>query len=59
MKMNQTSIFISSEKSVGFDAQQGFLGYQSFIIDALADESTNTAYISNVSPGQRGIFMNM
>ena len=53
---NESDLYSFLGESVGFDAQQGFLGYQSFIIDALADESTNTAYISNVSPESEGYF---
>lgn len=35
----------------GFKAQQAFLGYQSYILDADADSDNNTLYTSNVSPG--------
>ena len=41
---------------VGFMAQQGFLGYESLIIDAETVASTNTVYISNVSSGSEGYF---
>ena len=51
---NKSDLYLYLGENVGFDAQQGFLGYQSFIIDATVDESTNTAYISNVSSGSEG-----
>ena len=51
---NESDLYLYLGENVGFDAQQGFLGYQSFIIDATVDESTNTAYISNVSSGSEG-----
>ena len=51
---NESDLYLYLGENVGFDAQQGFLGYQSFIIDAVVDESTNRAYISNVSQGTKG-----
>ena len=51
---NESDLYLYLGENVGFDAQQGFLGYQSFIIDAVVDESTNRAYISNVSSGTEG-----
>ncbi|MDG1386110.1 MAG: hypothetical protein P8P33_03710 [Flavobacteriaceae bacterium] len=51
---NESDLYSYLGENIGFDAQQGFLGYQSFIIDAVVDESTNRAYISNVSPGTEG-----
>lgn len=51
---NESDLYLYLGENVGFDAQQGFLGYQSFIIDAVVDESTNRAYISNVSPAAEG-----
>ena len=51
---NESDLYLYLGENVGFDAQQGFLGYQSFIIDAVVDESTNRAYISNVSSGSEG-----
>ena len=51
---NESDLYSFLGENVGFDAQQGFLGYQSFIIDAVVDESTNTVYISNVSPATEG-----
>ena len=51
---NESALYSYLGENIGFDAQQGFLGYQSFIIDAVVDESTNRAYISNVSPGTEG-----
>jgi hypothetical protein len=36
----------------GFGAQQGFLGYQSFLIDSTDDsDPTNTSYVSNTGTG--------
>ena len=46
--------YLNQIDEVGFKAQQGFLGYESLIIDALTLQSTNTAYISNVSPAAEG-----
>jgi hypothetical protein len=35
----------------GFAHQQAFLGYESYILDPEFDEDSNTAYFSNVEPG--------
>ncbi|WP_298536262.1 OmpP1/FadL family transporter [uncultured Algibacter sp.] len=35
----------------GFAHQQGFLGYESYILDPEFDDDENTAYFSNVEPG--------
>lgn len=35
----------------GFQYQQAFLGYESFIIEAFEDDDTNTDYFSNIAPG--------
>ncbi|MES2574328.1 MAG: outer membrane protein transport protein [Bacteroidota bacterium] len=36
---------------LGNGAQQAFLGYQAYIINPVAETSSNTSYISNVTPG--------
>jgi len=51
---NESDLYLYLGENIGFDAQQSFLGYQSFIIDAAVDESTNTTYLGNVSPGSEG-----
>jgi len=35
----------------GFANQQGFLGYESYILEPDADEDSNTVYTSNIAPG--------
>lgn len=35
----------------GFRAQQAFLGYQAYVIEAAADDPENTSYYSLISPG--------
>lgn len=35
----------------GFDAQQAFLGYQAFVIDAVDENNNNSAYTSNTPSG--------
>jgi hypothetical protein len=35
----------------GFANQQGFLGYESYILEPETDEDTNTVYTSNIAPG--------
>lgn len=46
--------FLASE--FGYSAQQGFLGYQSYVIEADEDTPINTSYYSNVAPGAGGFF---
>ena len=43
-------------ENFGFDTQQGFLGYQSYIIEANLDEPLNTDYYSTVNPASNGYF---
>lgn len=38
-------------QDIGYQAQQGFLGYQAFIINPVKDTDDNTAYESNISNG--------
>lgn len=53
---NVSSLYEYLIGEVGFDAQQGFLGYESLIIDPEPNDPTNTAYVSNVSPEASGYF---
>lgn len=47
-----TSLYRFLGEDQGFRAQQGFLGYQSFLIDAVNNnDPNNTAYISNTGTG--------
>ena len=43
-------------ENFGFDEQQGFLGYQSYMIEANLDEPLNTEYYSTVNPASNGYF---
>ncbi len=36
---------------LGYQHQQAFLGYESFLIEPTVDDNANTSYISNISPG--------
>lgn len=42
---------IQNPRLSGFDAQQAFLGYQGFIINAVDENDNNSAYSSNVPSG--------
>ncbi|WP_435623108.1 OmpP1/FadL family transporter [Flagellimonas sp.] len=39
--------YLDIGSSLGFGAQQAFLGFQAGLIEPVADEDTNTAYVSN------------
>lgn len=42
---------IGSDPALGYPALQGFLGYESFIIDPETDDPNNTSYVSSLSYG--------
>ncbi|MEM6721029.1 MAG: transporter [Bacteroidota bacterium] len=42
-----TYLFLGETPNLGFGAQQGFLGYEGFVINPLLDEDSNTLYTSN------------
>ena len=44
--------------NIGFDAQQAFLGYQSFIINPLSEVSNNTDYNSASNPQKKSLSHN-
>ncbi|PRP67211.1 OmpP1/FadL family transporter [Nonlabens agnitus] len=47
-----TDLYQFLGEQVGFDAQQGFLGYEAFVIDAVDDANpNNTQYVSNTGTG--------
>lgn len=51
---NITQAYINIGRDLGYDAQQGFLGYQNYVIDpATAENPDETSYVSNAKYASR------
>ncbi|WP_420574517.1 OmpP1/FadL family transporter [Kordia sp.] len=44
---SDTDTYLFLGENIGFEAQQGFLGYEGFIINPVTNDNDNTAYTSN------------
>lgn len=53
---NDSELYSYLGEDYGFNAQQAFLGFQSYLIDATEDTFSNTSYISSVNGGSAGFF---
>ncbi|MGB3774715.1 MAG: transporter [Leeuwenhoekiella sp.] len=48
---NTDNAYFNIGQDLGYQAQQGFLGYQAFVINPVEDVDDNTAYVSNIASG--------
>ncbi|HEA30519.1 MAG TPA: transporter [Leeuwenhoekiella sp.] len=48
---NTDDAYFNIGQDLGYQAQQGFLGYQAFIINPVEDTDDNTNYVSNIANG--------